>query len=61
MKMKINHSFQLNSLLKMISPPPFHFLEIYFAEVKIKNDYMIDKLEDRVKHAVNKHDDVLIM
>ena len=58
--MKINHSFKLNSLLKMI-PPPFHFLENYFAEVKIKNDHMIDKLEDRVKHAVNKHDDVLIM
>ena len=31
--MKINHSFQINSLLKMISP---HFLENYFAEVKIK-------------------------
>ena len=33
--MKINHSFQINSLLKMIPPPP-HFLENYFAEVKIK-------------------------
>ena len=32
--MKINHSFQINSLLKMIFPP--HFLENYFAEVKIK-------------------------
>ena len=31
--MKINHSFQINSLLKMIFP---HFLENYFAEVKIK-------------------------
>ena len=42
----------------MISP---HFLENYFAEVKIKNDHMIDKMEDRVKHAFNKYDDVLIM
>ena len=25
-------------------------------EVKIKNDHMIDKMEDRVKHAVNKYD-----
>ena len=34
--MKINHSFQINSLLKMIPPPPSpHFLENYFAEVKI--------------------------
>ena len=32
--MKINHSFQINSLLKIIPPP--HFLENYFAEVKIK-------------------------
>ena len=51
--MKINHSFQINSLLKMITPPPphthTHFLENYFAEVKIKNDHMIDKMEDRVK------------
>ena len=47
--MKINHSFQINYLLKMISP---HFLEKYFAEVKIKNDHMIDKMEDRVKHAI---------
>ena len=31
--MKINHSFQINSLLKIIPP---HFLENYFAEVKIK-------------------------
>ena len=41
--MKINHSFQINSLLKFISPPPPppppHFLENYFAEVKIKNDH----------------------
>ena len=63
--MKINHSFQINSLLKMIPPPPTHththFLENYFAEVKIKNDHMIDKMEDRVKHAVNKYDNVLIM
>ena len=57
--MKINHSFQINSILKMIPPPPF--LENYLAEVKIKNDHMIDKMEDRVKHAVNKYDDVLIM
>ena len=38
--MKINHSFQINSLLKMIPPPHTHththFLENYFAEVKIK-------------------------
>ena len=60
--MKINHSFQINSLLKMIPPPTHtHFLENYFAEVKIKNDHMIDKMEDRVKHAVNKYDNVLIM
>ena len=31
--MKINYSFQINSLLKMIPP---HFLENYFAKVKIK-------------------------
>ena len=59
--MKINHSFQINSLLKMIPPPPSHFLENYFAEVKIKNNHMIDKMEERVKHAFNKYDDVLIM
>ena len=50
--------------LKNNPPPPSphtHFLENYFAEVKIKNDHMIDKMEDRVKHAVNKYDDVLIM
>ena len=44
--MKINHpAFQINSLLKMIST---HFLEnyMYFAELKIKNDHMIDKMED---------------
>ena len=57
--MKINHSFQIKSLLKII-PPPSHFLENYFAEVKIKNDHMIYKMEDRVKHTVNKYDDVLI-
>ena len=35
--MKINHSFQINSLkLKNDSPPPPHFLENYFAEVKLK-------------------------
>ena len=56
--MNINHSFQINCLLKMISP---HFLENYFAEVKIQNDHMIDKMEDRVKHAFNKYEDVLIM
>ena len=31
--MKKSHSFQINSLLKMIPP---HFLEKYFAEVNIK-------------------------
>jgi hypothetical protein len=36
-------------------------LENYFAEVKIKNDHMIDQMDDWVKHAVNKYDDVLIM
>ena len=56
--MKINHSFQINSILKMIPP---YFLENYLAEVKIKNVHMIDKMEDRVKHAINKYDDVLIM
>ena len=35
--MKINPSFQINYLLKM-SSPLLHFLENYFAEVKIKND-----------------------
>ena len=59
--MKINHSFQINSLLKMIPPPLSHFLENYFAEVKIKNNHMIDKMEERVKHAFNKYNDVLIM
>jgi len=34
-------------------------LENYFAEVKIKNDHMIDKMEDRVKHAVNKYDETI--
>jgi hypothetical protein len=33
--MKINHSFQINSLLKNDSPPP-HFLENYFSAVEIK-------------------------
>ena len=41
--MKLNHSFQINSLkLKNDPPPPpphTHFLENYFAEVKIKNDH----------------------
>ena len=32
--MKINHSFQINSLLKIIFC--LHFLENYFVEVKIK-------------------------
>ena len=64
--MKINHSFLINSFLKMIPPPPpppthTHFSENYFAEVSIKNYHMIDKMEDRVKHAVNKYDDVLNM
>jgi hypothetical protein len=57
--MRINHSFQINFLLKMIPSP--HFFENYFAEVKIKNVHMIDTLEDRVKHAVNQYDDVLII
>jgi hypothetical protein len=36
--MKINHSFQINSLkLKNDFPP--NFLENYFAEVKFKNDH----------------------
>ena len=58
--MKINHSFQIKSLLKMINPPPPLLGEL-FAEVKIKNDHMIDKMEVRVKHAFNKYDDVLIV
>jgi hypothetical protein len=44
-KSLISHQFSLKN-----DPPP-HFLENYFAEVKIKNDHMIDKMEDRVKHA----------
>jgi hypothetical protein len=39
--MKINHSFQINSLKlenDFPSLPPTHFLENYFAEVKTKND-----------------------
>ena len=37
--------------LKNDFPTPY-FLENYFAAVKkIKNDHMIDKMEDRVKHA----------
>jgi hypothetical protein len=48
--MKINHSFQINSLLKIIPPSPL-----------LKNDHLLDKMEDRVKHAVNNYDDVLIM
>jgi hypothetical protein len=40
---------------------PTHFLENYFAEVKIKSVHMIDKMQERVKHAFNKYDDVLIM
>jgi hypothetical protein len=36
--MKINHSFQINSLIEMISPHT-HFLKNYFAEVNIKNDH----------------------
>jgi hypothetical protein len=35
--MKLNHSFQINSLKLKNDPPPF--LENYFAEVKIKNDH----------------------
>ena len=39
--MKINHSFQINSLLKMTPPPPptHTHLENYFAAVKIKNEH----------------------
>ena len=55
-----NKSLTSNQFSLENDPPP-HFLENYFAEVKIKNDHMIDKMEDRVKHAVNKYDDVLIM
>ena len=54
-KSLISHQFSLKN-----DPPP-HFLENYFAEVKIKNDHMIDKMEDRVKHAFNKYEDVWIM
>ena len=36
-----------------------HFLEKYFAEVKIKNDHMIDKMEDRVKHANRNYSAIL--
>ena len=49
----------ISNQFSLKNDPPF--LENYFAEVKIKNDHMIDKMEDRVKHAVNKYDDVLIM
>jgi hypothetical protein len=28
--------------------PPPHFLENYFAEVKTKNDHMINKMKDSV-------------
>ena len=63
--MKFNHSFQINSLLKMITPPPppppHTHTHTHFSEVKIKNEHMIDKMEGRVKHAVNKYDDALIM
>jgi hypothetical protein len=45
--MKINHSFQINSLLKMIFP---HFLENYFAEVKIK------KLKTITNHFLERND-----
>jgi hypothetical protein len=45
----------------MIPPPHTHFSENYFAKIKIKNDHIIDEMEDRVKHAVNKYDDVLNM
>jgi hypothetical protein len=37
-KMKINHSFPINSLLKISFP---HFLENYFSEVKIKKSKTI--------------------
>jgi hypothetical protein len=42
--MKINHSFQINSLLKMIPPPPHTSLKNYFAEVKIKKLKTIKKI-----------------
>ena len=41
--MKINHSFQINSLLKMTPPPPPHFLDNYFAEVKIKTEIIFKR------------------
>ena len=38
--MKINHSFQINSLLKMIPPPPL-LAELFFGgeNQKVKNDH----------------------
>jgi hypothetical protein len=49
----ISHQFSLKN-----DPPP-HFLENYFAEVKIKDDHMIDKMEDRVKHASRNYSAIL--
>jgi hypothetical protein len=39
--MKINHSFQINSLLKMISPLPPLLGELFCGgkNEKVKNDY----------------------
>jgi hypothetical protein len=42
----------------MISAP---LLGELFCGGKNKKNYMIDNMEDRVKHAFNKYDDVLIM
>jgi hypothetical protein len=52
-KSLISHQFSLKN-----DPPP-HFLENYFAEVKIKNDHMIDKMGDRVKHANRNYSAIL--
>jgi hypothetical protein len=39
--MKINHSFQINSLLKMIPPPPTLLGELFCGgkNKKVKNDH----------------------
>jgi hypothetical protein len=34
---------------------------VNFHTAELKKDHMIDKVEDRVKHAFNKYNDVLIM
>ena len=48
--MKINHSFQINSLLKRTLP---HFLENFFAEVKIKNDQNHFWIENAYEYNLN--------